>query len=97
MTRPPLTFIGRSGGWRGSKSLRRINPADWLPRPDQFGIFDSFELTACGNNPVLTPVQRGRHPAQRRHDTVAHSGLGSHCLAACQPTTASATASVDAK
>src|SRR5262249_17297899 len=56
-----------------------------------------LSLPRRGNNPVLTPVQRGRHPAQRRHDTVAHSGLGSHCLAACQPTTASATASVDAK
>src|SRR5262249_56620893 len=62
MTRPPLTSVGRSGGWRGSKSLRRINPANWLPRPDQIGIFDSFEPTASRVTclPVFGPIIAGK-------------------------------------
>src|SRR5215831_6702595 len=95
MARPPSMPIGRMGECPGSKC-----------RPElisQLGYRLANYLTDTARLSLFFAVQkvwqfghagRRRKRSRRRHDTGAEPG---YSRAACQPTTASATASVEAK
>src|SRR5262249_16279168 len=95
----PIDAHWSNGGAPGFKMLAEINLTAWLPAaPESVSQLISLgflRLTQCGEHGSAATPATGRKTPQRRHDTSA--GPARYGRAACQPTTASATASVEAK
>src|SRR5262249_11158901 len=95
----PIDAHWSNGGAPGFKMLAEINLTAWLPAaPESVSQLISLgflRLPQCGERGSAATPATGRKTPQRRHDTSA--GPARYGRAACQPTTASATPSVEAK
>src|SRR5262245_18452255 len=99
MARPPLMPIGRTGGCLGSKCWPKINLTAWLPAAaEPVSSLISLGFLRCRSAASVAARPHPQRGEKRLDDVmIPVPGPPDYGRAACQPTTASASASVEAK